>query len=255
MADFSFNWTTAPIACFDIESTGTNVDEARIVTASIVWINPDGGTTDSVTWLANPGVEIPAEATEIHGITTEHAREHGQPAFDVCWDVNDTLRATWEAGCPIVAFNACYDFTVLDRELRRHHGEELKIAGPVLDPFVIDKAVDRYRKAGRGGRRLQPVCQHYGVPLDDAHNSAADAEAAGRLMLAIAKRYPDEVGEVSLRELWKAQVRAYREQATSLEQYKRDMAARDGASPAEVAAIVIEREWPLRKVIHGGVRL
>lgn len=252
MADFTADWTSQSIACFDIESTGTEVEEARIVTASIVWINPDEGANDSVTWLANPGVPIPLEATEIHGITTEHAQEHGQPAFDVCWDVYDTLRATWEAGCPIVAFNASYDFTVLDRELRRHHGAELAIAGPILDPFVIDKAVDRYRKAGKGGRRLEPVCKHYGVPLDKAHDSAADAEAAGRLMLAIAKRYPAEVGNRSLRELWTAQARAYREQAASLEQYKRDMAAREGASPAEVAAIVVEREWPLRTGVKIG---
>lgn len=243
------SWSERPILAYDTETTGADPMTARIVTADVVRIEPWGDALDARSYLADPGVEIPAEATAIHGITTEHARQHGMAAADMALLLADDLESAWREGVPVVAFNASFDLTVLDQELRRHHGRGLEITGPVLDPFVIDRAVDRYRKAGRGGRRLEPVCKHYGVALDNAHNSAADAEAAGRLMLAIAERYPQEVAARSLRELWTAQARAYREQAASLEQYKQDVAVRAGASPAEVAAIVISREWPLRTAV------
>jgi DNA polymerase-3 subunit epsilon len=245
------SWLDKPIAAYDTETTGADPMTARIVTADVVRIDQWGQVTGGNSYLADPGVEIPEEATAIHGISTAHARQHGMAAADMVLLLADDLESAWREGVPVVAFNASFDLTVLDQELRRHHGRALEITGPVLDPFVIDKAVDRYRKAGKGGRRLEPVCKHYGVPLTNAHNSASDAEAAGRLMLAIAKRYPEEVGGRSLRELWTAQARAYREQAANLEQYKRDMAARDGASPTDIAAIVIEREWPLRTAVAG----
>ena len=57
---------------------------------------------------------------------------------------------------------------------------------PVIDPLVIDKAVDRYRK---GKRTLEAAAAFYGVPLDDAHDAGADAIAAGRVAQAIAREH------------------------------------------------------------------
>lgn len=235
-------WADKPIVCLDTETTGPNPDTARIVTADVIRIEPWGDVVPN-SYLADPGVEIPAEATAVHGITTEHAREHGMAAADMVLLLLDDLESAWRNGWPVVAFNASYDLTVLDRELRRHHGRGLEISGPVLDPFVIDKAVDRYRK---GRRQLGAVCAEYGIKLENAHTSAADAEAAGKLMLAIAARYPAQVGESSLRDLWTEQRRAYREQAASFEDYLRRKKRADGESEEAIASVVIERDWPLR---------
>jgi DNA polymerase-3 subunit epsilon len=186
------------MVAFDIESTGVDPETARIVTADVARIEPSGKVVEPRSYLADPGVEIPAEATEVHGITTEHARKHGMDPADLVLLLVDDLESPWREGIPVVAFNAVYDLTVVDRELRRHHGRPLAITGGVLDPFVIDKAVDRYRK---GSRKLGDVCKHYGLTLDNAHNSAADAEATGLVMLKMAEWYPG-LREKSLRDLW-----------------------------------------------------
>jgi DNA polymerase-3 subunit epsilon len=240
------NWTEKPLLAFDTETTGPDPTTARIVTADVARIEPWGNALEQRSYLADPGVEIPAEATAVHGITTEHAREHGMAAADMVLLLLDDIESAWREGIPVVAFNASFDITVLDRELRRHHGRGLEISGPILDPFVIDKAVDRYRK---GSRKLGDVCKHYEITLDNAHNSAADAKAAGLLMLKMIEWYPG-LREKTLRDMWTAQREAYRAQAASFEDYLRRKKREDGASSEEIAAVVIERDWPLRPYVE-----
>lgn len=239
-------WVDEPLVAFDIESTGKETGTARIVTAALVWMDPTAGVTDSKTWLADPGVEIPAEATEIHGITTEHARENGMAAAEVCKELHDELRVAWEMGVPVVAFNASFDLTVLDAELLRHHGHGIGPLGPVIDPYVIDRAVDRYRK---GKRKLGLVCKAYGIELTDdaAHTSDGDALATVQLALAVAKRHP-QIAAMPLEQLQTWQARSHRSWAVEFEGWLRDTKRREGATDTEIAAIVIEREWPLRNV-------
>ncbi len=73
---------------------------------------------------------------------------------------------------------------------------------PVIDPLVIDKAVDRFRK---GKRNLESQCAHYGVRIEGAHDAGVDAVAALEVAKALAERYP-EVGESSPLELHRRQV-------------------------------------------------
>mgnify|MGYP002652042991 CR=1 FL=1 len=62
---------------FDTETTGTNVERDRIVTVALVHSVGPGRENETVaTWLIDPGVEIPEPAQRVHGISTEHAREH-----------------------------------------------------------------------------------------------------------------------------------------------------------------------------------
>lgn len=175
-------WWEGRMVAFDLETTAPDPEDARIVTAAIALCG-GGVQTETVTLLADPGVDIPAEATAVHGITTDHARAHGHPASDV---VSAILAAIEPAtgGWPLVIFNARYDLTVLDRECRRHGLPQL---GPcwVVDPLVIDKHLDRYR---RGSRKLDAVCAHYGATLDGAHDAAYDALAAARVAYRIGQR-------------------------------------------------------------------
>jgi DNA polymerase III subunit epsilon len=237
-------WHRNYLVCFDLETTGPDPTTARIVTADIVWLNPvDGVIAAHRSYLADPGVEIPAEATEVHGITTEYARAHGQPAAEVALLVLDDLETAWSKGLPVVAFNACYDLTVEDRELRRHHGRELKVSGPVLDPLVIDRGVDRYRK---GSRKLADMCQFYGVSLVNAHNSAADAEAAGRLLVAQVARHRAKLGRRDLGDLWRTQRAWHRAWAENFEGYLRRTKTEAGESQADIDAVHVNPEWPLQ---------
>ena len=102
-------------------------------------------------WLADPGVEIPTEASDIHGITTEHARSNGRPAAEVTREVAAVLQGLFDSGVPVIAFNASYDFTVLAAESARYGVSQLT-RFPVLDPYIMNKQVDRYRKANGRSR-------------------------------------------------------------------------------------------------------
>ena len=205
------------LAVFDLETTGIDIDTCRIVTAHVGVIGVAGDVLEQREWLVDPGVEIPTAATLIHGVSTERARLEGLPAAQGVFEILDALTDAGRRGLPIVAYNAAYDLTVLDREAQRYGHQPLRSPAPVIDPLVIDKAVDRYR---RGKRTLTATAAHYGVPLDDAHNAGADAIAAGRVAQAIARAYPvlaaTAAGELHLR-----QVDWCREQAESYQQWRR----------------------------------
>lgn len=252
----SVPWWKGRLVGFDIESTSAEVETARIVTAAIV-VAGGGLATETLTLLANPGVDIEPGATEVHGITNERARAEGQAAAEVVAAILSTLAPYLEAGAPLCAFSARFDLTILDREARRHGLVPLQDRAPlrVVDGLVIDKHLDRFR---RGSRKLDAICEHHGVILDDAHEASADALAAARLAWCLGARGEvvrrvrgrrDAIELAALRREWEA-VRddlerlhgAQREwafeQATSLREYFA------GRGQAEDAASV-RTDWPI----------
>jgi DNA polymerase-3 subunit epsilon len=206
-------WHDERMVAFDLETTGVDPETARIVTATVVWVS--GRQVEKREWLVNPGVPIPAEAAAIHGITDERAKAEGiHPATAVA-QIFSELDDAWTGHHPVVIFNASYDLTVLDRELRRHCGTALDgVIGPVIDPFVIDKHLDPYRK---GKRTLTACSEHYKVALTDAHTATGDALAAARLAWRLAQVYPEQLGDLTVvnerqaawRASWAADFEAY----------------------------------------------
>lgn len=228
-------WHAGPFLAFDTETTGTDCDVDRIVTATTVLLQP--GVEPQVTsWLVNPGIPIPAEASQVHGITDDHALTYGRPPAECLAEIARAFESAVLRGVPVLAYNAAFDLTIFDRELRRHLGVGIAPLGPllVLDPFVIDKAVDRYRK---GKRTLTAACEHYGVTHGGAHDATADALAAARVMWSLARRYP-AVGGRTLPELHDDQVRWAAEQAASF----RDYLIRQGRTDDLPTG-----EWPMRE--------
>ena len=175
------------LAVFDLETTGLDLAEARIVTACSVAIDEHGQVTGANSeWLADPGIEIPEAASNVHGVTTEMARARGRNSKEVVSEILETLRGFFKAGVPVVAYNAPYDFTILHHEAIRNGLDPLSDPKPIIDPLVIDKFVDQYRS---GKRTLQAAALVYGVTLSDAHNATADAIAAGKVAQAIALKH------------------------------------------------------------------
>ncbi|MEN9707188.1 MAG: hypothetical protein RIS31_754 [Actinomycetota bacterium] len=210
------DWAAGPIAVFDLETTGLDHSEARIVTACAALLNPDGSLNGGdVSWLANPGIEIPAVATEVHGITTEFAREHGQDLDVVVADIAKTLKSYFDNNIPVVAYNAPYDFTILRAHLERAGLDWPEEPGPILDPLVLDKHLVQFRK---GKRKLEIVAGHYNVKLEDAHNATADAIAAGHIAQAMAKAFPEQLA-FPLSELQELQAKWSRQQDESFAKF------------------------------------
>ncbi|WP_327288227.1 exonuclease domain-containing protein [Streptomyces sp. NBC_01198] len=230
-------WHEDLLVGFDLETTGTDPRQARIVTAAVTEVK-DGQPVRHRAWLADPGVPIPAETTAIHGVSTARAAAEGRPAPEVVAEVADAVRGYWAARVPVVVYNAPFDLTLLDAELRRYALPALVAPGgrpgPVVDPLVIDRALDKYR---RGKRTLEAACAVYGVVLDGAHDAGADALAAVRVARALAARFP-EAGEADLWDLHTAQGGWY---AAWAEDFSAWLRRRDKA------AAPITPDWPLRR--------
>lgn len=210
------NWSDE-LAVFDLETTGIDVESSRIVTATVAVLDATGHVVERTDWLLDPGIEIPEGATAVHGITTDHALKYGRSAADGVSEIVATIRALLDRGLPLVAYNAPYDLTLLNRESMRHGIPPLVSPSPVIDPLVIDKGVDRYR---RGKRTLAVTSAFYGVSLDDAHDSGADAIAAGRVAQAIAKIHGKALPG-TITELHALQVAWCKQQAESFQDYMR----------------------------------
>ncbi|MFD9484844.1 3'-5' exonuclease [Streptomyces sp. NPDC059991] len=233
-------WHREPLVGFDLETTGTDPLEARIVTAAIVGVQ-GGEPVRQRNWLADPGIRIPAQASAIHGISNERAASEGRPVREVADEIAETITGYWAQGVPVVAYNAAFDLTLLAAELRRHGLPSLTdrlggaAMGPVVDPYTIDRAVDRYRK---GKRTLEAVCVEYGVVLDGAHEAGADALAAVRVAVAIAERHP-QVARLLPADLHEQQIEWYAAWAADFQRFLR----RKGTLDA-----IVDPAWPVREL-------
>ena len=234
-------WAAGPLLGFDTETTGVDPLSDRLVTAALVSRGPrgaQGARSQQVrTWLADPGVEIPSAAAAVHGITTERARAEGRAAAEVLEEVAAALAEAMAQGTPVVVFNASFDLTLMESELSRHGlatlSERLgRVPAPVLDPLVLDRAADRWRK---GKRRLGDMCSVYGVRVDEAlHTAEVDVAATLDVLEAIARVHPT-IGHTDLAALQVLQVDAHRAWAESLNRWL----ARQGRTPDA------DPSWPL----------
>src|SRR5207244_13314268 len=131
-----------------------------------------------------------------------------------------------------------FDLTLLDRELRRHRASSLdrwfeSSTLRVLDPRVLDKHLDRYRK---GRRTLTDLCAHYGVTLEGAHDAAADALAALDVVRAVGRRFATRLERLSPAELHTLPTTWHAAQARGLQAWF----ARSGSEET------VNTDWPLR---------
>ncbi|MGH3377918.1 MAG: exonuclease domain-containing protein [Actinoallomurus sp.] len=269
------SWHLGRMCPFDLETTGVNVETARIVEAYIGQVGGDALPIDPPPTLINPGVEVPAEAAKIHGFTTAYLHEHGSPPAESIDQLVARAASALSAGVPLVGHNIRYDLTVLDRECRRHNLPTLAertrgIEGPVIDTQVLSKHVDPYRRRvseTQGAQCLKTCCQAFRVGWDDeeAHGARYDALAAARVAwrIGVIAAMPreerptfsasrdlfDDVA-VDLPDLFVAQKRWAAEQDAGLAEYFRKQARRatdvdEQIELARRADSVGAGHWPL----------
>lgn len=167
-----------PLAVFDIESTGTDVQQDRIVELAIVTLMPDG-SRQSKTWLVNPGIPIPPEVTAIHGITDEQVA--GKPLFK---DVAGLIASELD-GCDLGGYNLVrFDIPMLEAEFKRAN-------------FTFRMEGRRIVDAQRIFHLKEPRDLSAAVALycdkrhANAHGAEADAEATLDVLEGQLARYPD----------------------------------------------------------------
>lgn len=223
------------IGVYDLETTGVDRETARIVTAYVAVMRRDGSIVQERSWLLNPGIDIPEEAAAVHGISTERAVAEGIDAATGVLEIMTVLRTLMRKGIPIVAYNASYDLTVIDRESRRYGQDPFgpALGGAVIDPLVLDKHIDKYRK---GRRTLVVTAEHYGCSFDGAHDASADAIATGKVAWVVLNLLNQDMTTDGIFEL---QVTAAKEQGEGLQKYFRR------TDPAAVVATA----WPMEPFV------
>ena len=225
------------LVCFDVESSGVSVEDARIVQAFVGLMGMDGEWVEKREWLIDPGVEIPEGASNVHGYTTERIREVGRKDADAAiFEIYCTILEWTNVNSPLVIFNARYDASILDPELGRQHKRFDMTGISVVDPFVCDKAKFKYRK---GSRKLVDVAPHYGVSTEGSlHDAMVDCRITGHIALKMIESW-----QGTLAGLHDKQVGWASEQASSLEDYF----DRSGKREPDGSKIIIDRQWPMKE--------
>lgn len=167
-----------PIVFFDLETTGINIAKDRIVEISILKVFPNGNK-ESKTWLVNPQIEIPKEASDIHGITNEKVVT--EPTFnELAQQVSKLIE-----GCDLAGYNSNrFDIPLLAEEMLRAN-----INFNMKNRVAIDVQVIFHKKEER---TLSAGYQFYcGKSLDNAHSAEADTLATYEILKAQLDKYDD----------------------------------------------------------------
>ncbi len=163
---------------FDTETTGLDLEESRIIQAAVV------GEKEAVTFI-DPGIEIPADAVAIHGITNEFLANNGLLPRDGILDIWKQLGDQTKA---IVGCNLQFDLTIFDRECRRYGIPPIDFNSRVIyDVLILDRGLDKYRS---GSRKLTALAEHYGVPQDKAHDALGDVKMTIGVLEKMKEKFP-----------------------------------------------------------------
>ena len=152
------------IVFFDLETTGVDVSQDRIVQICIIKFDENGEKVVKEA-IVNPTVKIPKEASDVHGITDEMVKD--KPKFkQIAKDIAEFI-----GPCDIAGYNSDrFDIPLLLEELSR--------AGVVLDTSCRNYVDVMKLEAYLNPRTLSAVYERYfGEELDGAHDATVDVNA------------------------------------------------------------------------------
>ncbi|PHQ30574.1 3'-5' exonuclease [Leeuwenhoekiella nanhaiensis] len=167
-----------PICFFDLETTGVNVANDRIVEISVLKVFPNG-KEEKHTWLVNPTIPIPPETTAVHGIKDEDVAD--KPTFkELANEINNLIKDSDLAG-----FNSNrFDIPLLAEEMLRADIDfDMKNRNAIDVQTIFHKMEQRTLSAA-----YKFYCDQN---LDDAHSAEADTIATYEVLKAQLDRYED----------------------------------------------------------------
>lgn len=229
-------WYDGLICGFDLETTGLDPATDHIVQVGIdVSLGSLGVPIPGMSYehLVNPGVKI--ENSDMHGITDDMvvgARTEAQAIEELVW----FFKAMAAARIPVVAYNAAFDFTFSREVSSRHKIDWLSEDLIIIDPFIIDRKVDKWRK---GSRTLGAVAELYDVQTTDAlHSARYDALITVRVLRRMAAKH--STINWATQEFTEQQAQWAVEQQRSLQAYF----AESGRTDADGKPAVVQVGWP-----------
>ncbi|MBD90921.1 MAG: DNA polymerase III subunit epsilon [Deltaproteobacteria bacterium] len=179
------SWFETPLAVVDVETTGLDPENDRVIEIAVIQM-VRGEETGRFASLVHPGREVPAEVTNITGITNEDLSD--APPFET---IAQELHAALE-GRAFVAYNLGFDRAFVAAEFERCQIEWA--TQTPIDPLVF--ARELHKKAG--SKRLGAVAERLGISLENAHRAADDALVAGQILYAFRDALPANLEELLL---------------------------------------------------------
>lgn len=182
---------TKPLIVFDLETTGLDLVNDRIIQLSYIKVHPDH-TEERGNFLVNPGKVIPREIVSLTGITNDDVKD--APLFkDMATSISDTFK-----GCDFAGFNSNhFDIPMLAEEFSR--------SGIDFD-FSICRLIDAqaiFHKMEQ--RNLAAAYKFYcGRKMEEdfnAHRADQDTEATYRVLMGELDRYDPTTAEEPSRAL------------------------------------------------------
>lgn len=172
-----------PLVAFDLETTGLEIGVDRVVSLAGVRLEAEGRQPAFFNILVNPGIPIPAEATAIHGITTEQVQQQGVGARVAFEHFLEFIE-----GCDLAGYNCDkFDVPFLEEDMRRV-GLELD-AGKrsVLDVWKLWNALDPVPT-----RTLADAAKEFfGVVPEDLHEAMGDARTTAHVLQKMLLHFED----------------------------------------------------------------
>ena len=167
-----------PIIFFDLETTGINISSDRIVEIAYLKVSPNG-REESKSMKINPEMDIPAQATAIHGITNEDVKNC--PAFK---EVASEIARDFE-GCDLAGYNSNrFDIPLLAEEFIRAEVDVDLKKRKFVDVQVVFHKMEQ--------RTLEAAYKFYcDKELKNAHSAEADTKATYEVLKAQLDRYPN----------------------------------------------------------------
>jgi DNA polymerase-3 subunit epsilon len=168
---------TRPIAFIDLETTGINISNDRIVEIAMVKVLPDGSHLVKRK-LINPQIPIPQASTDVHGITNEMVKD--APTFK---QAGNEIKQFIDQ-CDLAGYNSNrFDIPMLIEEFLRA-GLEFTLDGKKL--LDVQKVFHMMEQ-----RTLSAAYKFYcGKALENAHGAEVDATATWEVLEAQVERYP-----------------------------------------------------------------
>lgn len=167
-----------PIAIFDLETTGINITQDRIIEIAILKIHPDG-TQETYEKRVNPGIQMSPENMAIHGISNEDLIH--EPSFgELAPEIKEFL-----VGCDYGGYNSNrFDVPVLVEEMLRVDATFDISSSKFIDVQNIFHKMEQ--------RTLSAAYKFYcEQELVNAHSALADATATWEILNAQLDRYTD----------------------------------------------------------------
>ena len=165
-----------PLVVFDLETTGTNISQDRIVEIAMIKAMPDG-TIEEKSRRINPTIPIPNETSLIHGIYDEDIKD--EPTFS---QIAKSL-AQFLEGCDLAGFNVLgFDVPMLVEEFLRANVDFDVDNRKIVDAQKLYHLMEK--------RNLTAAYKYYcGKDLENAHSALADTQATYEVLISQIEKY------------------------------------------------------------------